>query len=51
MPKIQEVKGRYFITIPSALVRQKDWKKAQELFFIFNERGNVELTDSMGAGK
>jgi hypothetical protein len=47
MPKLQEVKGRFFITVPSALVKQKTWIKHQELFFVFNERGNIELTDTM----
>ena len=47
MPKLQETEDRYFITVPIALVKQKGWKKGQELFLIFNERGNIELTDTM----
>jgi len=45
MPKLQEIKGRFFITVPMELVKQKKWKKAQTLFLIFNERGNIEITD------
>lgn len=43
MVKIQETKGRYFITLPKLMVEKKGWKKGQELFFIFNERGNIEI--------
>jgi hypothetical protein len=43
MPKLQETKGRYFITIPNGMVQRKKWKKAQELFFTWNERGNIEI--------
>jgi len=45
--KIQEVKGRYFISIPINLVKQKEWKKGQDIFLVFNERGNIELTDTL----
>ena len=47
MVRLQESKERYFITIPKALVIQKEWKKGQELFLGFNERGNIELADKM----
>jgi len=47
MPRIQETKDRYFITLPKTLVQQKGWKKGDQLFFVFNERGNLELTDQM----
>lgn len=47
MPKLQETKGRYFITIPISLVEMKDWKKGQKIFIVFNERGNMELTDKL----
>ena len=50
MPKLQEVKGRYFITIPSNLVHQKTWNKSQDLFLVFNERGNIEITDGKDKG-
>ena len=45
MPRLQEVKGRYFITIPKSLVEKKGWKKAQELFFVFNEKGEIAIKD------
>lgn len=47
MVKLQQVEKRFFVTVPADLVNQKGWKKGQRLFFVFNERGNVELTDSM----
>ncbi len=47
MAKLQEQKDRYFITLPRALVKQKKWEKGQELFLVFNERGNIEITDKM----
>jgi|TARA_R100000093_G_scaffold43835_2_gene22741 hypothetical protein len=43
LPKIQEYKGRFFVTLPKDLVEQKDWKKGQRVNLMFNERGNVEL--------
>ena len=45
MPRLQEVKGRYFITVPKGLVEKKGWKKAQELFFVFNEQGEIAIKD------
>jgi hypothetical protein len=47
MTKLQEQKDRYFITIPKTLVNQKNWKKGQDLFLVFNERGNIEITDKV----
>ena len=48
MVKIQYANNRYFITLPKELVERKGWKKGESLFFIFNERGNIEI---MGAEK
>ena len=45
MPRLQEVKGRYFITIPKGLVKKKGWIKSQELFFVFNEKGEIAIKD------
>ncbi len=45
MPKLQQVKDRYFITLPKNLVEKKQWKKGQDLILMFNERGNVEITN------
>jgi len=47
MVKLQESKGRYFLSIPRTLVKQKNWKKGQDLFLVFNERGNIEITDQI----
>ena len=47
MVKLQETKDRYFITIPREMVKQKGWKKGQEILFLFNERGNIELTNKL----
>lgn len=47
MPKLQQTEDRFFITVPKLLVDQKGWEKGQEIFFVFNERGNIELTDGM----
>lgn len=43
MPKLQESNNRYFITVPKDLVERKQWTKGQAIYFIFNERGNIEL--------
>ena len=47
MPKLQQVMERFSLTIPRELVRQKQWKKGQDLFLIYNERGNIEITEVM----
>jgi hypothetical protein len=47
MVKLQESKDRYFITVPRQLVSKKGWAKGQELFLVFNERGNIEVTDKI----
>lgn len=43
MPKLQQTKDRYFITLPKDLIEKKKWTKGQNLFFMFNERGNLEI--------
>lgn len=43
VPKLQEAKNRFSITIPRTLVERKGWKKGQELLLMFNEKGNVEI--------
>lgn len=45
MPKLQKTEDRYFITIPKAMVDRKEWIKGQELFFVWNERGHIEIHD------
>jgi hypothetical protein len=51
MPKLQEAKGRYHLAIPTELVLGKHWKKGQTLFLVYNERGNVEITDTAPRSK
>jgi hypothetical protein len=45
MPKLQQTKDRYFITIPKEMVDNKKWLKGQTLMFTWNERGNIEIHD------
>lgn len=45
MPKLQLVKGRYSITIPKELVEKKKWEKGQNLYLIFNEKGEISVKD------
>jgi len=45
MTKLQESNDRFFITIPKSLVKKKNWAKGKDLFLVFNERGNIEITD------
>ena len=50
MPKLQETKGRFFVSVPRELAHKKKWQKGQELFLVFNERGNIEITDTLERG-
>jgi|TARA_Y100000034_G_C6904925_1_gene419590 bifunctional DNA-binding transcriptional regulator/antitoxin component of YhaV-PrlF toxin-antitoxin module len=43
MPKLQEVDGKFTITIPKEYVEQAKLKKGDTLVLNFNERGNLEL--------
>jgi len=43
MVKLQEVKNRFFISIPKEYVLQSRLKKGDTLSVSFNERGNIEL--------
>ena len=38
--------GQYFLTLPKNIVEAKGWDKGKKLKIIFNERGNIELTDT-----
>lgn len=40
-----KLKDDYTVTIPKGLVEKKGWKKAQELFFVFNEKGEIAIKD------
>ena len=46
MVRLQESKGRYFVTIPKEIIIKKKWKKGTILVVSFNERGNVEIMDT-----
>jgi len=45
MVKLQEVNGRFFLSMPKDLVKWKKWIKGQELVIGFNERGNLEISE------
>ena len=45
MAKLQEVNGRFFLSMPKDLVKWKKWIKGQELVIGFNERGNLEISE------
>jgi hypothetical protein len=51
MVKLQETKGRYFLTIPSEYVRKKKWIKGQELLFSFDQDGNLVVMQVDGEKK
>jgi bifunctional DNA-binding transcriptional regulator/antitoxin component of YhaV-PrlF toxin-antitoxin module len=44
MVLVQEVKGRYFITIPVEKVKRMRLKKGEEVDWDFNDRGHLELS-------
>ena len=41
MVKLQETKGRYFITFPKNIVESKQWEKGQDLIIGFNQDGDI----------
>ncbi len=41
MVRLQESKGRYFITFPKNIVENKEWEKGQDLIIGFNQDGDV----------
>lgn len=50
MVKLQENKGQYFVSIPKDIIEKlkhtKKWEKGQRLTVSFNERGNIEISDT-----
>lgn len=46
MVKLQENNGRFSLTIPNEIVEKKKWTKGKKLIVSFNERGNIEITDT-----
>jgi len=46
MPKLQQQKnGQFFITVDRKLAKAKSWKKGQELKWIINKKGDLELKE------
>lgn len=43
MVKLQESKGRYFVTIPKEYIQLKGWHKGTVLVLTLNEKNNIEL--------
>ena len=43
MPKIQESKGRFSLTIPKEYIEQCNLRRGDKLTVSYNERGNLEL--------
>jgi arginine repressor len=43
MVKLQEAKGRYFVSIPQEYIKKKKWIKGQELVFSFDQDGNLVI--------
>lgn len=38
--------GQFFLTLPKSVVKAKKWGRGQKIDIEFNERGNLELTES-----
>jgi len=45
MVKLQETKGRYFITFPKNIVKNKGWKKGEDLIIGFNQDGDIIIRE------
>jgi hypothetical protein len=45
MVKLQQGNNQYFVTVPSAIVRMKGWKKQKELIWKEDGRGNLLLKE------
>jgi len=43
--KLQESKGRYWVSVPITKIRIKKWKKGQELDWSFDKDGNLVLRE------
>ena len=44
MVKIQEIQGRYFVSIPKEYIQQAKMAKGDTLTVSYNERENIELS-------
>lgn len=45
MVKLQETKGRYFLSVPKEYVKLKKWKKGTELVFGFDHQGRIIIEE------
>jgi len=45
MVKLQETKGRYFITFPKNIVKNKEWIKGEDLIIGFNQDGDIVIKE------
>ena len=45
MVKLQEFEGRYFITFPKNIVKNKGWKKGEDLIIGFNQDGDIIIRE------
>jgi len=45
MVKLQETKGRYFITFPKNVVKSKGWIKGEDLIIGFNQDGDIIIKE------
>lgn len=41
--KLQEVKGQFSITLPSAIVRAKGWQRSDDIKIEINKEGDLVL--------
>jgi len=44
MTKLQYQNKSFIVTVPKTLVKLKGWSKGDELVFVANSQGNLELT-------
>jgi len=45
MVRLQEQKGRHFLTVPAEISRLKGWKKGQELIWLACDNGDIRLKE------
>jgi len=43
--KVQESKGRFWVSLPITKIRIKKWKKGQEVDWSFDKDGNLVLRE------
>ena len=45
MPILAEDRTRFFVTVPKQICRIKGWNKGTELYFQFDDKGRVVITE------